>query len=378
MRLLILLGAAVLLIYLVEKIYEKFWFRNLKIDVQFQEQSAVEGEKACLTETVENRKWLPVPMLQVEFLVDNGLGLGQEENASKSDKQYKRDVFSVSFFQRISRKITFDCLKRGYYEIHQANLTTRGLRMDHTLYQDVDLNTFLYVYPKKLPRLRTELPLHRLGGILERRKGIIEDPFAFAGIREYDSTDPMNRINWKASARSGDLMVNIQNSTYSAKAVCFLDVEDMTLWKHDEVHEEGIRLAATLLGDLLKKSVPVALYSNGYDCLNQVEIKVPIGSGRGQAEKVNRSLSRLDLKTKQKVRPIVEVLEAQKKELFAEQPVVVLISENHSEQLLHTTLELQRNGVSVLWIGTYYKEDFWDGSGASRITFIQWEVKHEG
>lgn len=53
---------------------------------------------------------------------------------------------------------------------------------------------------------RLKLPMHRLGGLLEGRRGMVEDPFAFAGMREYDGTDPMNRINWKASARSGNLI----------------------------------------------------------------------------------------------------------------------------------------------------------------------------
>lgn len=67
------------------------------------------------------------------------------------------------------------------------------------------------------------------GGVLEGRRGMVEDPFAFAGMREYDGTDPMNRINWKASARSGNLMVNLQNSTYSPRVACFVDVEDVTM-----------------------------------------------------------------------------------------------------------------------------------------------------
>ncbi|MFQ9395606.1 MAG: DUF58 domain-containing protein [Lachnospiraceae bacterium] len=117
-------------------------------------------------------------------------------------------------------------------------------------------DTFLYVYPGDVSIDRLKLPMHRLGGVLEGRRGMVEDPFAFAGMREYDGTDPMNRINWKASARSGNLMVNLQNSTYSPRVACFVDVEDVTMWKHMEIHEEAIRLAASLLRSVLKKAFP--------------------------------------------------------------------------------------------------------------------------
>ena len=241
MKLILILGVAFLLLFLLERGYRRFWSRDLHVEVHFQSYPAREGEEACLTEIIENRKILPIPMLQVEFLLDRSLGIDEEENASLSDRLYKRDVFSVSFYQKISRTIPLKCRKRGYYHIGEANLVARGLQMEKNYYKDLPQDTFLYVYPGDVPIDRLKLPMHRLGGLLEGRRGMIEDPFAFAGMRGYDGTDPMNRINWKASARSGNLMVNLQNSTCSPRVACFVDVEDVTMWKHMEIHEEAIR-----------------------------------------------------------------------------------------------------------------------------------------
>lgn len=117
------------------------------MEVHFQPHPAREGEEATLTEIIENRKVLPVPMLQVEFLLDRSLGIDEEENASLSDQLYKRDVFSVSFYQKISRTIPLKCRKRGYYHIHEANLIAGGLQMEKNYYKDIPQDTFLYVYP---------------------------------------------------------------------------------------------------------------------------------------------------------------------------------------------------------------------------------------
>ena len=183
MKLILILGAAFLLLFLLERGYRRFWSRDLHVEVHFQPHPAREGEEATLTEIIENRKVLPVPMLQVEFLLDRSLGIDEEENASLSDQLYKRDVFSVSFYQKISRTIPLKCRKRGYYHIHEANLIAGGLQMEKNYYKDIPQDTFLYVYPGDVSIDRLKLPMHRLGGVLEGRRGMVEDPFAFAGIQ---------------------------------------------------------------------------------------------------------------------------------------------------------------------------------------------------
>lgn len=377
MKLWMLLGMAALVLILLEKGYGLLWHRRLHVRVEYQPHPALEGEEAFLTETIENRKHFPVPALQVEFLVDNELGLGTEENASRSDKQYKRDIFSVSSCQKISRKLKFTCQNRGYYEIHTVNLTAKSLLMTGTYFRDQKQNTYLYVYPGKIPVSRRNLFLRRIGGMLERRKGMIEDPFAFAGLREYDGSDPMNKINWKVSARTGNLMVNVQNSTYSAELTCFLDVEDATLWEHREVHEEGIRLAASLLGILLNKGVPTALFSNGLDCGGRGEIRLLAGSGSGQTEKLNRALSRLNLSDKTKKRPIAELLLERERELSENRQVILLITESREKTLFDLAGRLGKKGASVLWIETLEKETEWNHPKLSNVDFVRWEVKRK-
>ena len=86
----------------------------------------------------------------------------------------------------------------------------------------------------------------------------------FRGIREYTPEDPMNRINWKASARNGSLMVNQHNSAVSGNVCILLDVEDETVWKYEEIHEEGIRLAAAVAESFLSRGIEVGLITRSF------------------------------------------------------------------------------------------------------------------
>lgn len=201
MTIFLLLLGAVLLQFLAEWFYRKNWDRHLEVNVKFQEQPVHEGEKAYLTETIENRKWLLLPMLQAAFRVHRNLFFEEEENTSISDYTYKRDIFSVLFYQKIEREITFLARKRGYYEIEQAEILTRGLLMNREMYRTMPLSTHLYVYPRTIPVSRMEIPFKKLMGQVLVRQRMYEDPFSFRGLREYQPGDPMNKNNMHNSSR---------------------------------------------------------------------------------------------------------------------------------------------------------------------------------
>ena len=66
----------------------------------------------------------------------------------------------------------------------------------------------MYVYPRQVDTARIQMICRAVSGMVLSRNRLYEDPFEFSGIRDYRKEDPMNRINWKSSARMGDLMVN--------------------------------------------------------------------------------------------------------------------------------------------------------------------------
>jgi uncharacterized protein (DUF58 family) len=91
---------------------------------------------------------------------------------------------------------------------------------------------------------------------------LLLDPFEFAGIREYRREDPMNRINWKASARTGELMVNQPDATTEHHVTILLDLDDPYILKNEALLEESIRITAGLAAQLIRAKMPVRVRSN--------------------------------------------------------------------------------------------------------------------
>ena len=104
--------------------YAKHWAANLVVSLDFLQNCAYTGERVEMTEQIENRKKMMLPILEVGFHMDKNLSFHDCENTSVSDFTYKRDIFALLGRQRVIRRLSLDCRKRGYYRIDKSYLTT--------------------------------------------------------------------------------------------------------------------------------------------------------------------------------------------------------------------------------------------------------------
>ena len=102
-------------------------------------------------------------------------------------------------------------------------------------------------------------------------------------------------MNWKAFARTDQMMVNTFEDTSSQEVAIWMNLENHGYVNHYDIQEENIRLAATLSDMLATKGIPVSIFTNGLDGTSRAPIHVPAGTGRGHQATVLQSLSRIDL-----------------------------------------------------------------------------------
>lgn len=218
--------------------YEKQWIKHLQSSLWFVEQYVYAGGQAHIIEQIENHKRMPVPVLEIAFRINKGVHFTKMENAVISDYLYKRDIFSLLGNQRIKREITIECPKRGYYPVDCLELRSFSLFYGKKYASEQKVHAALCVYAGRIDISDIMIECERLMGTVQCAKRLYEDPFAFHAIREYTSTDPMRSINWKASAKTGEMMVNTYDSTLTQKVMIYLDVEDRGIYKQDYLIEE--------------------------------------------------------------------------------------------------------------------------------------------
>lgn len=373
MKVFVIIIGAFLFSALVTYVYQRLWSENLDVVIEFKEDAVVEGMDSELTETISNRKWLFLPMLQVGFETHKNLQFGQEENVSVSDLCYKRDVFSVGGYQKITRTIPFHCNKRGFYEIESADLITRSPLLTKKLHKAGKQNTYIYGYPRLIADALLDVAFQKIMGEIQARKNIYEDPFEFCGIREYQPTDPMSKINWTASARSEDWMVNLYGSTNAQDITILLDLEDETAWKYDDIHEEQIRLVVTLAARFADAGIPVGLVTNGKDIKLDEMLRLEAGTGKQQFFNICQGLSRIDLNKKPEW--MADIIRKEREQLSHVQKTYIMISKNQREDCYEAFRNLIQQGTNGFWISTRYNDMEWKLPKYANLPVIDWEVE---
>lgn len=243
---------------------------RIRYERRFEVGACYTGDTIDMVEVIENHKWLPVPWIRVESVIDAALRF-QTEEAVHIDEgkrtQYHKSLFTLGPYRRIRRRHRITCMKRGVYRLSGVTVTGGDMlgTIDRTRRYPVKAR--LIVYPQVTAMEDVPLPTHGWQGDVTVKRWLVDDPFTVAGTREYRSGDPMKLIHWKASARTGSLQVYKREFTAEQRLVVMLNVEDRETMRdlvhHEDLIERGISYAATIVSDAVKRGIPVGFGHNG-------------------------------------------------------------------------------------------------------------------
>ena len=347
----IILLLVLALIFLGQRYLFRYqWNKNLEVHIGFDREYVFCGEDANLIETIVNNKYLPLPALEVGFDMSRHLAFRSEENSSVSDMTYRRDIFTASVKQRITRTLPLRAQKRGYYRITSTTITSHDLLMSEKLVDHIPQDSEFYVLPRRISVSEIRIPYSKIMGMLVSRRRVYDDPFEFAGIRDYRRTDPMKNINWTASARNGSLLVNLHESTLSQKVVILLDCEGSGTASIDGLNETGISIAAELCERMLADGISVTILGNGIDTITGKPLDTGELTGRNTALYMRKLLSRVVCKNG--LTPMLDVIQAQKERSGKENNLYVLISKEQKIRLMPAFEALAAEHEAV-WILPY-------------------------
>jgi uncharacterized protein (DUF58 family) len=160
-------------------------------------------------------------------------------------------------------ELTLHCERWGAFRIGPALIRARDVLSFHTWEAAVGGAKPLRVYPS-VETMRSLLePLETqvyVGNQVSRTRG---DGIEFADIREWHPGDRLRRVNWRASARRGELWVNEQHPERNTDIVLFLDTFiDARLGMRGTL-DLTVRAAASLAHRYLQRKDRVGIVSFG-------------------------------------------------------------------------------------------------------------------
>ena len=263
------LGVAIIYL-LIRAVYLRIWDRGLSVELAFGQHAVSEGQQATLRATVTNAKLLPLPVLMLRYKMNRGLRMGENANATVTDKLNVVEYFSVLGNERVVREQKVEATRRGCYHIDVLNLMMPQLISGQESFLVLPQDTELIVYPKLLESPEMWGICEKIIGDIVSRRRLFEDVFSFRGIRDYTRTDPLSAVNWKATARTGKMMVNLRDYTFGQEVRILLNLEEPNYRYGEDVLENAIRIAATVACRCISDRIPVSLISNA--CVTSEEI----------------------------------------------------------------------------------------------------------
>ena len=193
-----------------------------------------------------------------------------------------KTMASLGAFEKQELDFEFPSPPRGNYQIGPLILRARDPYGFYMVERKLGPET-LSVIPRPERITGAQLrPRHVLawpGTIPSRSMGIGTE---FYSMREYVPGDDPKRINWKASARQNELIVNETEAERITDVMVVLDT-DVTIFEEaeDELFERGIRAAASMASLLLRQGNRVGLILQGGE-----RGSLPVGFGKRHERRI--------------------------------------------------------------------------------------------
>lgn len=335
------------LMWLQGFVFAKYWNKDLDVKITYKSYDCVAGEENELREVITNNKKLPLPMLHVKFDTPKSFVFENEDNSSISDNYYRDDVFTIMGHQEVIRTLKFTCTKRGCYYMHNTNITSSDLFLNLTLTDKRENPAVIHVFPEKINLSLFDVPFQTITGNFATQKTLVEDPFEFKGIREYQPYDGMRKINYKSSAKHNSLQVNTFFMTSSQEIVILLNLDATTYSRDDRLTEAIISLASSLAEKFIAAGIPVGIETNGIDTYTNERIMRPVGGGHNHMLSIDTALARINSHAENS--SFVDVIR-NSFSTINEQSYYIIISNKRDKEIIDAYETAKANGASSYFI----------------------------
>jgi uncharacterized protein (DUF58 family) len=277
-------GYVLLAMLFISRVLARHWIGNLSASRECEQATAEIGDTVPVTLTVRNGGLLPVPWVLVEDLLPQAHG-SQPAQAHGLQPVGLAPRFTVKGKRiqltklrpkgKITLKYELGLKMRGYYQIGPVVLESGDLFGLHRRYRAVTEPHFLLVYPKVVPLLGFDLASRRPVGEIRVMHRLFEDPTRIAGVRQYQIGDPLNRVHWRTTARTGKLHCKMYEPSTIAGATIVLDFHQAGYPARGEPlrSELAVTAAASLANAVYETGQQVGLITNGRDAADRIRLE---------------------------------------------------------------------------------------------------------
>lgn len=328
------------------------------------------GESVSMEIELVNDKVLPLTWLHVREQVPASLRIGGAAVVPAGWRTELQFVVSMLPYQRMRRRLVVHCDRRGEHLFGPAELRSGSPLGTREQQREIRNETSLLVYPKVVP-LSEPLVAGRVP-VPDRRvpRSLALDPTRVVGVRQYLPGDPIRHIDWRATARHGDLLVRLHEPATTLSVAIFVDIlppARTTSSVAEDLTELVISVAASVVSHLVGEGIPTGIFVNGASRGGLVAIPTS-----GSAAALPSMLEALARVTAAGAVPLERVLFEHRARLAAGTSALV-VAADFSGGIPAAMAELRRRvAVSALWVSSAAAHGPVPGTADT-----QWKVEYD-
>ena len=268
-------GYVLIGVYLLSRYLAKQWTQNLSVERTTNrpdEDGPLQvGESLTVTLKFRNTGTIPIGWVLVEEMLPDFA-------VRRNRITVKGPRIQVLFLRplqvkTVKLKVTFHA--RGYYPIGPTLAETGDVFGFYRRHRTLSKPVYVMVLPVIVNLPSYDFASKRPIGEIRLANRLFEDPTRTAGVRPYQLGDPLQRVHWRATARTGVLHSRVYEPTSLAGATILIDFHAAGYPKRGEpVRSDLVVTTACALAyavSLLNQQLGLA--SNGRDAAERIRIE---------------------------------------------------------------------------------------------------------
>jgi uncharacterized protein (DUF58 family) len=264
---------ALLGVLLVSRYLTRVWSTSLSATRECNRLTANIGDTVAVVVTIENQSGLPIPWCLIEDLLPRTALIHEPPNLGVEGRRVGLTMLRGRGRQWLAYQLL--CNRRGYYQLGPLVLETGDLFGLHRQYRVATQPHFLLVFPRVVLLEGYDVSSRRPIGEVRMSYRLYEDPTRIAGVRRYEAGDPLNRVHWKATARTGVLHSKVYEPSTVVGATILLEYH---VGSHESRHEPyrselAITAAASIANAVYEMGQQVGLITNGRDAADRIRVE---------------------------------------------------------------------------------------------------------
>jgi uncharacterized protein (DUF58 family) len=338
-------GIAVGTLAAAAMLWARVGWRGVGLTVRFHPERVFISELAEVRVTITNAKRLPVPLMRLSVWLPAGLH-PVEEHGPVSIRGFRRRLYLPGHSEaRLSLPIS--AARRGEYRIRliEAELSDPfGLT---PLTRELTPPQELLVMPEPRIEIPAEVRRRLPFGVPAPLAFMYEQPERFAGVRPYESGDPLSRIHWKLTGHSGVLQTKLFEPTRSADVLLVLDLAvGEPFWDsiYPEIAEDTIGWGSFVAKQAVASGWRIGLMANAHLSRGRGPIRVLPSSARGHEAALFAAMARMPNEPSSDLAPMLREVGRG----LSRTAAVVVISARPGPWLREEMEVVRRRGVEVV------------------------------